>query len=87
MAMETVLTTLEEKIEQILESHRAAKAREHELTERIGELEAQVATDSELTERIQELESQRDNLKARLEKVLGLIDAALEGDSGPATGD
>jgi uncharacterized coiled-coil DUF342 family protein len=87
MAMETVLTTLEEKIEQVLESHRAAKAREHELTDRIGELEAQVETDGGLTERVQELESQRDDLKARLEKVLGLIDAALEGDSGPATGD
>lgn len=78
MSMDAVLKQLESRIEELLAAYNKATARETELAGRVEELEAQVATGSEAGERVTALEKQRDELAERLEKVLALIDGALD---------
>ena len=84
MAMESVLKQLESRIEELVEAYSGAVSRSTELEGRVGELEAEIAElktqlsgQSEAGERVASLEQQRDELAARLEKVLGLIDGVL----------
>jgi len=78
MSMDAVLKQLESRIEELLSAYRKATAHEEELSGRVKELEAQVASGSEAGERVTALEKQRDELAERLEKVLALIDGALD---------
>lgn len=78
MSMDAVLKQLESRIEELLVAYNKSTARETELAGRVEELEAQVATGSEAGKRVTALEKQRDELAERLEKVLALIDGALD---------
>ena len=87
MAMESVLTDLESRIEELVEAYRAATARSSELEGTIVELETEIdelkvkiSGSDDVNARVAELEKQRDELAARLEKVLGLIDGVLDKD-------
>lgn len=82
MAMDTVLKTLEARIEELVEAYRTARTREQELSARIAELEQRLASGEAQAGRADALESQRAELVARLEKVLATLDAAL--DTAPA---
>jgi len=84
MAMESVLKQLETRIEELVESYRGAVARSAELETKVGEcvaeideLKTQLAGTTNANERVESLEKERDELGARLEKVLGLIDNVL----------
>lgn len=86
--MESVLMQLESRIEELVEAYSAAVSRSAELESRIGELETEAAGlktrlsgQSDASERVASLEKQRDELSARLEKVLGLIDGVLSSDA------
>ena len=76
--MDAVLKQLESRIEELLAAYTKATTRETELAGRVEELETQVASGSEAGDRVAALEKQRDELAERLEKVLALIDGALE---------
>ena len=85
MAMESVLKQLETRIEELVESYREAVARSAELETKVGEcgleideLKTQLAGSTNANERVESLEKDRDELAARLEKVLGLIDGVLD---------
>jgi uncharacterized protein involved in exopolysaccharide biosynthesis len=77
MAMDTVMKKLESKVEALLEVYRDAMTREAELQAKLAELEKKTKSDADYEKRIGELERQRDELAARLEKVLDQIDSAL----------
>jgi predicted RNase H-like nuclease (RuvC/YqgF family) len=77
MAMDAVLKRLEARIDDLVTAYAEAKARETELAAKLEELEGKAASDADLGARIKALETQRDELAARLEKVLKLIDGAL----------
>lgn len=77
MAMDAVLKRLEARIDDLVTAYAEAKAREAELAARLEELEGKAASDADLGARVEALETQRDELAARLEKVLKLIDGAL----------
>ena len=84
MAMESVLKQLESRIEELVEAYSSAVLRSAELETRVGDLETEAAelktrlsSESEAGEQVALLEQQRDELAARLEKVLGLIDGVL----------
>lgn len=88
MAMESVLKQLESRIEELVEAYSGAVTRSAELEGKVGdldneitELKAQLSGQSEAGERVASLEKQRDELAARLEKVLGLIDGVLGSDA------
>ena len=88
MAMESVLKDLESRIEELVEAYRGAVARSGELEAKVAELEAEVAElDSKLSsstdanDKVADLEKQRDELATRLEKVVGLIDGVLKGET------
>ena len=85
MAMESVLKQLETRIEELVGSYRDAVARSTELEAKvvecsteIEELKTQLAGSTNANERVESLERERDELAARLEKVLGLIDGVLD---------
>ena len=87
MTMESVLKQLETRIEELVESYRDAVARSAELETKvdesaleIDELKTQLAGSTNANERVESLERERDELAARLEKVLGLIDGVLDQD-------
>lgn len=93
MAMDSVLTTLEERIEALVEAYHEATrraedatARAERLAARVAELEEEASGQDDLSQQIQALENERDQLTARLEKVVGVLDAALE-KHGTSTGD
>lgn len=77
MAMDTVLKQLESKIEELVKAYQKVSKNEARLTEKIEELEKKAASESEASSRCKALEEQRDELGARLEKVLALIDDTL----------
>ncbi len=84
MAMESVFKQLESRIEELVEAYSGAVSRCAELEGNVGDLETEIAElktqlagQSEAGERLAALEQQRDELAARLEKVLGLIDGVL----------
>ena len=77
MAMEAVLKQLEAKIDELVKAYSGARKREAELTAQLEELEGRLASSADLAKRAEGLEKQRDELAARLEKVLKLIDGAL----------
>ena len=79
MTMESVLKTLESRIEEFVELHASASARVTELEAKVAELEEQLAAPSDTDERVQALEAQGEELAGRLEKILGVIDRAIEG--------
>ncbi len=86
--MESVLMQLESRIEELVEAYSAAVSRSAELESRVGELETEAAEletqlsgQSDASGRVTSLEKQRDELAARLEKVLGLIDGVLGSDT------
>ncbi len=76
--MDAVLKQLESRIEELLTAYREATERAEGLAGQVAELEAQVASGSEAGERVTALEKQRDELGTRLEKVLALLDDALD---------
>lgn len=85
MAMESVLKQLEARIEELVEAYRGAVAKSAESEAKLGEMETELtelktrlSSESEANEKVASLEKQRDELAARLEKVLGLIDGVLE---------
>jgi len=78
MALESVLKKLESRIEEFAEAHQKATTRVAELEARVAELEEQLGGSGELDEKVAQLESQREELVKRLEKVLGVLDSALE---------
>jgi len=84
MAMESVLKQLESRIEELVEAYSGAVLRSAELETRVGDLETEaielktrLSGESDAGKRVALLEQQRDELAARLEKVLGLIDGVL----------
>ena len=78
MAMESVLKTVEERIDALVKAYRKETRRADGLQAKVAELEERLASGGEQAERVAELESQRDQLRERLEKVLGVLDEALE---------
>ena len=78
MAMESVLKQLETRIEEFVKAHDRATAKVKKLEKRVAELEEELDSSHGTDERIGELEKQRDDMAARLEKVLSHIDAAME---------
>jgi chromosome segregation ATPase len=78
MALESVLKKLESRIEEYVEAHQKATNRIAELDARVAELEEQLGGNGELGAKVAQLESQREELAKRLEKVLGVLDKALE---------
>ena len=77
MAMDAVLKQLESRIEELVSAYGESKKRETELAAQVEKLGAQVTSESALGDRVAALEKQRDELGARLEKVLKLIDGTL----------
>jgi len=84
MAMESVLKQLESRIEELVEAYSGAVLRSAELESRVDdlvteitELKTRLSSETDAGERVALLEQQRDELAARLEKVLGLIDGVL----------
>lgn len=77
MAMDTVLKQLEARIDDLVKAYGEARKKEAELAAKLEELEGRAAADADLGGRVETLEKQRDELAARLEKVLKLIDGAL----------
>jgi len=89
--MESVLKQLETRIEELVASYREAVARSTELEAKVGEcsteideLRAQLAANASANDRVEILEKERNELAARLQKVLGLIDGVL-GEGRPST--
>lgn len=89
MAMESVLSNLETRIEELVEAYRGEKDRTTELETKVSELETEVEdlrgkleSSTDAGNRVKELEGQRDELATRLEKVLGLIDGVLDPNEG-----
>jgi len=87
MAMESVLTNLESRIEELVEAYRGAKSRAADLETAVSDLETEVddlkaklESSTDASARVTELEGQRDELATRLENVLSLIDGALKTD-------
>lgn len=78
MTMDSVLKKLESKIEEFVQVHTKATERIAELEARVAELEEQTGSNDELDEKVKHLESQRGEMVDRLEKVLGVIDSALD---------
>jgi FtsZ-binding cell division protein ZapB len=78
MTMDSVLKKLESKIEEFVQTHHKATERIAELEARVAELEEQTGSNAELDEKVKQLESQRGEMVDRLEKVLGVIDSALD---------
>ena len=88
MAMESVLKDLESRIEELVEAYRGAVTRSEELEAKVAELEAEVtdldsklSSSSDANDKVTDLEQQRDELATRLEKVVGLIDGVLKGET------
>ena len=79
MSMDAVLKKLESRIEEFAQAHKKATDRVTELEARVEELEAEAGGNEELSEKVKELEAQRVEMADRLDKVLGAIDAALDG--------
>lgn len=77
MAMEAVLKQLEARIDDLVKAYGEARKREAELAEKLEEIEGRLASNADLGKRVEGLEEQRDELAARLEKVLKLIDSTL----------
>jgi uncharacterized protein Yka (UPF0111/DUF47 family) len=77
MAMESVLKTVEDRIDELVKAYQKVNRRAEELAARVVELEQQLESGGEQADRVTELESQRDALRERLEKVLGTLDEAL----------
>lgn len=77
MAMDAVLKQLEAKVEELVVAYGEARGREAELAAKVAALEGRLASGSDLQERLAALEAQRDELGARLQKILGLIDSTL----------
>lgn len=75
--MDSVLNRLEAQIDELVKAYGQASRRVVELEARVAELEGE-ARDAA---RAADLEHQRDELRARLEKVLAVVDSALEGSS------
>lgn len=94
--MEMVLKTLEERIEQVVAALSAGREREADLERKVADLEGKLAEaegrlteaekaraeDEAVAEQVEALEKQKADLGARLEKVVALIDEALEPVSG-----
>ena len=78
MAMDTVLSTLESKIEELIKAHDEARTSRNELQAKVEQLETQLSESGELTDRVAELEKQRSDLATRLEKVLEQVNATLK---------
>ena len=78
MALDSVLTQLEAKIEELVAAYGETTAREQELAAKLEQAESRLTDDAEAKERITALEKQRDELTTRLEKVLERIDSTLE---------
>jgi chromosome segregation ATPase len=83
--MDMVLKKLEERIEQMIQAHEKAKARETELMHTvkglegtIGELEGRLKEGADLADRTADLERQKLELAERLESVISKIDTVLE---------
>ena len=77
MAMEAVLKQLEARIDDLVKAYGEARKREAELTAKLEKLEDRLASSADLGKRVEGLEKQRDELAARLGKVLKLIDSTL----------
>ncbi len=77
MAMDSVLKRLESQIDQLVKAYAQATHRVAELEARVAELEGEVQESA----RAADLERQRDELRSRLEKVLAVVDSALEASS------
>jgi len=77
MAMDTVLKQLEAKIEELVKAYQKVSKSEAKLSAKVEELEKKAVSESEMSSRCKALEEQRDELGARLEKVLALIDDTL----------
>ncbi len=75
VAMDSVLKRLETQIDQLVKAYGQSSRRVAELEARVAELEGEAREAG----RAAELERQRDELRARLEKVLAVVDSALEG--------
>jgi DNA repair ATPase RecN len=78
MTMESVLKKLESRIEEFVELYRSASARVAELESKVSELEEQLAAPAKVEDKVKDLEAQRKEMADRLEKVLGVIDAAID---------
>jgi chromosome segregation ATPase len=78
MAMDSVLSTLESKIEELIAAHDEARKSRDELQAKVEKLETQLSESGELTDKVAALEQQRTDLAARLEKVLEQVDATLK---------
>lgn len=85
MAMDIVLKKLEERIEEMVAAFASSKEREKDLQVRIAELETQVgefevkvAEGAGAASRAEDLERQKNDLASRLERVVDVIDRALE---------
>jgi chromosome segregation ATPase len=76
--MDSVLSTLESKIEELIAAHDEARKSRDELQAKVEKLETQLSESGELTDKVAELENQRADLAARLEKVLEQVDATLQ---------
>ncbi len=87
MAMDTVLKTLEARVEELVEAYRTARARELELTQRVAELEERLAEGAATGDRVAALQTQRADLLERLEKVLATLDATLDASPPDAAAD
>jgi seryl-tRNA synthetase len=76
--MDSVLSTLESKIEELIAAHDEARKSRDELQAKVEKLETQLSESGELTDKVAALEQQRTDLAARLEKVLEQVDATLK---------
>jgi len=85
--MESVLKQLEARIEEFVKAYSEAVSHSAEFEAKVGELETEITElrtklsgESDVAEKLASLEKQRDELAARLEKVVGLIDGVLNSD-------
>jgi uncharacterized coiled-coil DUF342 family protein len=78
MAMDSVLSTLESKIEELITAYDEARKSRDELQAKVSKLETQLSESGELTDKVAALEQQRTDLAVRLEKVLEQVDATLK---------
>jgi len=76
--MEDLLERLESRIAEFAAAHKAARAQVEELEARVEELEQELEQAAADRQAAEDVDAQREQLVERLQKVLTLVDAALE---------
>jgi predicted nucleic acid-binding Zn-ribbon protein len=78
MTMESVLKQLEGRLDELVTAYRAAVGRVAELEAKLAEAEKRATRASAVNEQVEAFEREKQDLGTRLQKVLEIIDTALD---------